>query len=446
MANSGTVIVVGAGVAGLAAARMLAASGVRVTVLEARDRVGGRIWTLRDGNGDDGGGLALDLGAGWIVGTAGNPILDLAQRLRLATFQTDWYSLALYDAAGERIPDASQQAIEARLHAVLAAVRARGERDRAAGKPDRSLRAAIDDLRATLRLSDRESAELDFVLSTDIEHELAADLSDLSAYCWDAEGRLEGGELLLPGGYDQIVAQLAAGLDIRARQVVTRIAAGPWGVTVATSRETFAGDHCLVTVPLGVLQRGSIAFDPQLPASKRTAIRNLRMGLLDKLYLRFPRVFWPQQQVIGRLTDTGQRGEWPWFVNLAPSSGRPVLLALHAGTHARQLEALSDEQQVAAAMRVLRRLFGRDVPRPTAWHATRWAADPFARGAYSHLPPGASPAEYETLAAPVDGRLFFAGEATVARYAGTVHGAYASGLREAARIARSLSTRSAQAG
>ncbi|HLJ80059.1 MAG TPA: FAD-dependent oxidoreductase, partial [Ktedonobacterales bacterium] len=252
-------------------------------------------------------------------------------------------------------------------------------------------------------------------------------------YHWDDEGRLEGGELLLPGGYDQVISHLALGTDIRTRHVVERIVAGKQGVTVATNRGVFSADRCLVTVPLGVLQAGGITFEPELPLVKRSALRNLRMGALNKIFLRFPYVFWPEEHVIGQLAQ--QPGEWPWFVNLYPSTHKPVLLGLHAGSYGLRLEAMSDEELIAAAMNVLRRLFGQRIPQPIECHITRWGADPFTHGSYSHIPPGASADDYEVLAHPVDNRVFFAGEATARQYSGTVHGAYLSGLREAARIA-----------
>lgn len=429
MRNPESIVVVGAGIAGLAAAQALQSAGAKVIVLEARNRIGGRIWTVRDRES-----TAFDLGAQWIVGTAGNPIVDLAQHLRLSTVTTDWYSLALYASSGERLQGVHQRSLENRLRAMLSVVNSCRLQDRVAGKPDRSLQEAITEACGTQLLSAQHAAELDFIMSTDIEHELGADLSDLSLYCWDEEGRLDGAELLLPEGYDRIIVHLAVDIDIRRQHVVTQIVTGSREITIVTNRGTFSADRCLVTVPLGVLQHGDITFIPDLPIAKRAAIGKLRMGTLHKTFLRFPEVFWPDEQVIGHLPP--EHGKWPWFVNLAQVTERPILLGLNAGAYGRQLEDLSDEKIVAEAMVVLRRLFGQHIPTPIGWRMSRWTTDPFARGCYSHIPPGASGGDYDALAAPIADRLCFAGEATARSYAGTVHGAFLSGLREASRLAR----------
>jgi monoamine oxidase len=433
MTLSSSICVIGAGVAGLAAADTLRAAGHDVLVLEGRERIGGRIWTVRDAHA-----TALDLGAQWIVGTHENPILDLARRWDVRTIQTDWLAVALFTATRRRMPTMRLRALEARLSQLLEQVRHVREEARAASQPDRSLRAVVDELVRAMRLSARARAELDFILATDVEHEFAADLDDLSLYHWDREGRLGGGELLLPDGYDELAARLASGLDIRLGHVVRQIAVTDAGVVIHTSRGDVVAERAIVTVPLGVLQAGAIEFSPALPARKRHAIRALRVGLLDKVFLRFPRVFWPEDDVLGQVS--ARRGEWPWFINLHKSTGQPWLVGLNAGRYAHTLEAYDDHAIIAAAMGALRAMLGDSAPDPEAWHITRWAADPFAYGSYSHIPPGGSSEDYDALAEPVGERLFFAGEATACQYAGTVHGAYLSGLREAHRL-RALTTR-----
>jgi monoamine oxidase len=164
-----------------------------------------------------------------------------------------------------------------------------------------------------------------------------------------------------------------------------------------------------------------------------TAINNLGMGLLNKVYLRFPQVFWDEQSDL--LDYIAQnRGEWAEWLNIYKYTGKPILLGFNAATYARQIEPLSDEMMVAAAMKTLRTIHGPSIPEPEAWLITRWASDPLAGGSYSYLPPGASPDDYDDLAEPVADRLFFAGEATSREYAATVHGAYLSGLAAAERI------------
>jgi monoamine oxidase len=156
------------------------------------------------------------------------------------------------------------------------------------------------------------------------------------------------------------------------------------------------------------------------------------MGLLDKLVLRFPEVFWPKSHILAFLSD--QPDQWPDVFNLQPVCGQPVLAAFKSGRAARADERRTDAELVAGLMRQLRAAFGTSAVEPEAWHVTRWAADPLAGGSYSFLRLGASPEDHDQLAAPVGNKLFFAGEATHRDHSATVHGAYLSGIREARRV------------
>jgi monoamine oxidase len=245
---------------------------------------------------------------------------------------------------------------------------------------------------------------------------------------------LEGGDALVPGGFDTIVNLLAEGLDVRLNSPVSRIAYNDFGVTVTAAGERFDASYVIVTVPLGVLQAGDIEFQPPLPRVKRTAIERLGMGTLNACWLRFPQAFWPEDaHLLGYISE--RTGEWSTWLSLTPLTGAPVLCGRNVGSVARELEALSDEEIVASAMRVLRAIYGDDIPAPEASVVTRWASDPFARGSSSYLALGSTPDDYETLSDPVGGRVLFAGEATNPEYPSTVHGAYLSGLRAAGQIA-----------
>jgi monoamine oxidase len=188
-----------------------------------------------------------------------------------------------------------------------------------------------------------------------------------------------------------------------------------------------------VTLPQGVLKAGYVTFSPALPEEKLRAIERMRMGILNKVYLRFPRIFWPEEpDMLGYVSE--RKGEWTEWLNIAHYTGQPVLLAFNAADYGRAIEDLTDDEIVAAAMATLRTMFGDDIPEPEAALITRWGADPYAHGSYSFMALGANPDHYDDLAAPVGGRVFFAGEATSADFAATVHGAYLSGLRAAEEI------------
>jgi monoamine oxidase len=415
------VLVIGAGVAGLAAAHDLTAAGMRVIVLEGRDRIGGRLHTDRSWPG-----VPLDLGASWIQGARGNPVTALARELGLATHETDWDSTRVYDDGGEALSQERLSRLEERLERVL-----RAADDSAPG--DGPLSDAVERAVKALDLDPRSRAELDYALTAVVEQEYGEDLGGLSRRSYDEGRESPGADLVFPGGYDRILEAFTPGLDVRLGHIVAAIRHGDGGVRVETSQGSFTAARAIVTLPLGVLKAGRVAFDPPLGADKTRALSRLGSGVLNKLCLRFDERFWPDDaEVFGRLG--GAPGQFATAINVGAYLDSPVLVWLHAGSAARRAEALGDEQPVAEATAALRRMFGARAAAPRAWIATRWASDPFSLGSYSHLPPGASSADRAALAAPIGDRLFCAGEATDRDHPATIHGALASGRREAARV------------
>jgi monoamine oxidase len=417
------VIVIGAGIAGLAAARRLRQANISAIVLEARTRSGGRVWSDRSW------GYALDLGASWIHGVAGNPLSELAREWQIATQPTNYESLALYEAGGTRQSEARRVQIGKQLDELLEHAAAFGE----TLSHDIALQTAIDALLKENRPPPRQRRALGYALNATIEHEYAADAAQLSLWHYDAVNSFPGGDALFPQGYDQLVRGLGRNLDVRLDHVVRAIDFSKPALEVTSSRGAFHADHAIVTLPLGVLKRGAVRFTPQLPRAKQDAIARLGMGLLNKVYLRFPRRFWENdEELLGYIAE--RKGEWAEWLNIAAYSDAPVLLGFNAGSYAQQLETFSDGEIVAAAMRVLRTMYGSHIPEPEDSLITRWAADPYAQGSYSYTAVGASADDYSALAEPVDERLFFAGEATHRDYPATVHGALLSGERAAEEI------------
>ncbi|HMQ50489.1 MAG TPA: FAD-dependent oxidoreductase [Anaerolineae bacterium] len=419
------ILVIGAGIAGLAAAATLRRQGFTVTILEARDRLGGRLWT--DRTWPD---LPLDLGASWIHGVTDNPISRLATEAGLETVPTDYDSLQVFGADGRPLAADRLTRREAQMWTVLEEAQLKAE----IRENDLSVAQALAPFLTQANLTPAEQQELNYLFNSIIEHEFAADLAELSIWWFDEGEVFGGGDVLFPGGYDRIAHWLAEDLDVRLGHVVQEVAYHGREVIVTTLQDRLAADRVIVTLPLGVLKQGVVKFAPVLPAAKQTVIERLGMGLLNKLYLRFEAPFWGDaSELIGYVAQN--KGEWAEFLNLYVYFGQPTLLAFNAGSFGRALERLPDEQLVDAAMTVLRRIYGPQTPAPLGSLATRWATDPFAYGSYSYLPPGASPADRQTLARPVAERLFFAGEATSSDYPATVHGAYLSGVRAAKQIA-----------
>lgn len=422
------VIIIGGGVAGLAAARLLQSKGAGVLILEARDRMGGRVWTDLSLPG-----VALDLGASWIEGIKSNPMAWLARSFNLRTLPTDWDNKALYNLEGSRLSQPEIARIETNYQGLLRQVERFRDQLEDEDEDDISLQEGFDRVLATRSLTNSERSALDYSISTEIEHDYGADVSELSLFRWDQDEGFGGASVLFPGGYGQIVSRLARGLDIRLNQSVRHIEYNNQGVRITTDHHTFEAQRAIVTLPLGVLKRGMVRFSPALPERKLNAMRRLGMGLLNKLYLRFPRIFWPKEaEVLGLLAT--RKGEWTDWLNYYKYTGAPILLCLNAGHYGRRIEELSNSQVIEAAMRVLGRIYGMSIPQPTGALITRWNSDPFTFGSYSFIKPGGSGKDYDTLAEPIGDRIFFAGEATSRTHAATVHGAWLSGEREAKRI------------
>lgn len=295
------VVVVGAGIAGLAAAQQLTEDGVEVVVVEAQGRIGGRILTDRSL------GPALDLGASWIQGPDGNVITDICDAAGIERVRTDYDDLVVRNTAGEFV--------------------------------------AWRDVPGRWRI------ETDTVL------EYAADVEDLASG-YNAEGAsLVGIDVIFPDGYDQVVAVVAEGLDIALEDPVEQIVWGTDGVTVVSATGSRQADAVIVTVPLGVLKAGTIRFEPSLPAGHLESIERLGMGHLQKVYLQFDEVFWdPDISFFGLVSDDNSR--FPWWMNLAPLTGEPVLVAFHGGDAADALIAKSDDEIVADARLALEQMFG----------------------------------------------------------------------------------------
>lgn len=412
-------MIIGAGAAGLAAADVLERRGIPVTLLEARNRTGGRIWTARAG---------VDLGASWIHGVKGNPVTALARAAGAVTRPFDYDDIERFATEGGPLaPEASDLADEL-FERLLARVARRQE----TAESDSALSTAVSAFRRSIPAADHPL--LDYAVRTGLIHEYAADPARLSLPWFDAAEDFPGGDAVFPNGYADIFRALRPPRQLLTGQTVREIDWTGDIVRVTTDRSEHRARAVLVTLPLGVLKRGSVRFVPGLPDAKTRAIARLGVGTLNKLVLVFPRVFWPEDTALfGRVSDGS--GEWEEWVNLFPVAGQPALMGFNAGSCAERLETWSEKALVASAFAALRRMFGDQIPEPVEAFPTRWAADPFAGGSYSHFAPGSSPADPARLAEPVGGSLFFAGEACSPTHPSTVQGAILTGRRAAAALA-----------
>ena len=416
--TSKKVIIVGAGMAGISAGRALTDMGIPCIILEARDRIGGRVFS------DSSLGTTLDFGASWIHEKKGNPILALANKYKIETRDTNYDSISAWHYKGEKIAEEQLYRIYKKSQKLLRrAIRINGRKDYDPPFSEGLTRALQE-----MAYQGRELEEILWRISTE-ELNAAVEFEMLSGW-GDKEKGYGGGDSLFPGGYHQVINQLSIKLNIKTGSPVYEIVQNNQGVSVKTQEKTYEGSHCLVTVPLGVLKAGKINFIPALSQRKKDAIAGLQMGNLNKIGLKMEKVSWPSDKhFLGYVSE--KKGNFPVFLNWAQYTGKPFLIAFAGYKLSEKLDTLNESQIRSEISKPLELLAGKNTIEALKYSA--WKKDPLAFGSYSVLPPGISGKKFDDLSIS-EGKIHFAGEATIRGQNGTVHGAYLSGIREAEKL------------
>jgi polyamine oxidase len=425
------VLVVGAGIAGLTVASALTHAGVTCAVLEARDRIGGRLHTA------DLGGSPVDLGGSWIHMPIGNPMTAFAQQAGVSCRSANPLAeLAGFDCGeGRRLSAAEVTASLALQYEAFpkAVGELRGELGPAASAAD-----GIEAFVARAGLAPGAARRARQALHAIIEAE-SADLAANQSLRWMwSETEYDGDYFgdVPDGGYMRLAEAMAAGVDLRLGVAVAEVAQSASGVRVrSTDGTSEEGSHVVVTVPLGVLKRGAPRFDPVLPPDRRAAIGRLGFGRYEKVALRFDEPFW-RAAGVPHVLIFPRAAEDPaiWVLGLDAFGAGPVLVFQVFHSLTRHVLDATPADAARWALGMLAEVISAPCPAPTAIAVTSWADDPYSGGAYTHIPPGASPADADLLGEPVGGRLLFAGEHTQSARMAYADGAMSSGIREARRL------------
>jgi len=422
------ILVVGAGISGLGAAKDLHDSGYEVTVLEARNKIGGRIDTDRSL------GFPLERGASWIHSNKleNNRLMSIKEELGLKTYISPlsaYDGVRLFDKNGKviNLQEGDLEKIEFRIGLVAYIA--------SYIRPSETLEGVINFLKRIGLLSFAPNAVLQAIHQT-LELSAGEDSKNMPIGVLVAETEYienAGVDEEVFGGFDQITDHLSINLDIKLNTPVTKIDYSSKKIKVFSSKQVYVADAVVVTVPLGVLQKNLIEFVPELPEKKKDAVKNINLGNVNKVIFKFPYSFWGDDKMF--FIEREDRHAFSTWFNNEVMVNEPVIYSIISGDYSREIEKKSDEYIIEEAMKPLKIVYGEDIPKPESFLITRWGLEPYILGTYSAPGHNQDDLKLRTeLANPIQNKIFFAGEATSVNEYGFAHAALNTGLREAAKI------------
>lgn len=437
------IIIIGAGIAGLAAAKTLSNSIHNVKVIEASSRFGGRINTV------DFGSYKADFGASWIHGINGNPLYKLANEHGISTKMTHYEPSHIFDIDGTEITAAEWKDIE-KLFVKLY--------DLALTNPQLSIQGILDIMEPDLNLSAKLTRLWYGAMRSEYEIPYAIDPKDISARAITSNDSFSGDDVVFPAGMNDLCQVLAKGADIEYNSFVSKIDYTGTKVKVYVTNTSsvdnnrscaachndntassisegrvLEADQIIVALPIGMLKKRMVAFNPPLPTIKIDAIAGLGIGTMNKVFLRFSSNFWDDKAYFFEYLKDDSLKIIEFF-SPSPTGASNVLVAVLAGKHAKSIETKSDAEVLDIVMSDLKAMFGNNIPQPIAMKRTAWHSNKFSLGAYPHLKPGYDMSVCDEIKKPLASKVFFAGDATTKKYLATAHGAYLSGVEAGYRI------------
>lgn len=441
------VIIIGSGVSGIAAARMLSKSQLSHVILEQCEFLGGRIQSWHYNK------THVDMGASYAHGIYGHALVDASKQIKC-------FCKLVQPSGGVTLDCATQKKVDKNLYSMVSELwddirnkmYAKSWKIYNKKMADISAKEAYDDLLQNDEDCASMYAHLSKVFGKDnVDRVLIGELSGLAGYyalnedevsvggCMDPEEQhLKGGNHLINIGWNAVLKHLAKDLNILYKRKCVHVDYSKQNDAAVTvqfgdTSEVYHAKYVICTASIGILQRNLIQFTPALPQAKQDAIKNFTMGELDKAVIVFDKPFWnPGSYFLSIVQEDCTNRHFEFFMSVQPITKEPILVGFVHGRFAKEIGEMSDEQAQEVTLHQLRKMFGAELvnkSKVVAFTYSKWHLNEISYGSYSAVPKGFSGALYDDMKSTEGSNqtLFFAGEACNRKYPGTTHGAFVSG-------------------